>query len=142
MAKRGRRSSADLAVPRPDGLPTRLQPPPWLGPEEAEVFRSTVSSVDPRHLVLSDLPVVCTFAESFVIARRAARELRESGLVVQGRTSPWLLAREKAVRELTSLSLRLRLCPQSRQDPKTTHRRAQGPPPVVDIDSLLEGLDD
>jgi hypothetical protein len=92
------------------------------------VFRSIVSTTDARHFVPSDLPVLCAFVEAVVLARRAAHELRAGGLVVGGKTTPWLVAREKAVREITSLSLRLRLCPQARQDPKSAHRRAHGAP--------------
>jgi phage terminase small subunit len=126
-----RRSAVSLTTPRVpprvDGRPGRLAAPTWLAAAEAEVFRSIVAAVDPKHFTPSDMVLLTTYAESIVLARRAAQELR-AGLVVNGKTNPWLLAREKAVREMVALSARLRLSPQSRSggDPKTVARRAHG----------------
>lgn len=122
-----RKSAASLAIPRVAGGPARLTAPAWLGEEETVVFRDLVSSVDPRHFVRSDLPLLCTYAEAFALARRSAKELRV-GIVVNGKTNPWLVAREKSVRELVALSARLRLAPQARSggDSKTVGRRANG----------------
>jgi hypothetical protein len=49
------------------------------------------------------------------LAERAAEQLREAP-VVNGKPSPWLPVREKAVREMTALSMRLRLSPQARRE--------------------------
>jgi hypothetical protein len=43
--------------------------------------------------------------------------------VIEGKPSPWIYVQEKAIRTLTALSMRLRLSPQSRIDPKAVARR-------------------
>ena len=49
------------------------------------------------------------------MAERSAQQLREAP-VVDGKPSPWLPVREKSVREMTALSMRLRLSPQARKE--------------------------
>jgi hypothetical protein len=63
--------------------------------------------------------------------------MRAGGPIVDGKASPWLVVQEKAVRAMTALSMRLRLSPQSRLDPKTVARDktpAAGPRPWDDLD--------
>ncbi len=43
--------------------------------------------------------------------------------MIDGKASPWLMVQEKSVRALTALSMRLRLSPQSRIDPKAIGRQ-------------------
>ncbi len=66
-----------------------------------------------------------------VLNEQAARELQRGGAVVDGKPSPWIVVQEKCIRALVSLSMRLRLSPQSRLDPKTVapQQQFQGPPP-------------
>jgi chaperonin subunit len=45
------------------------------------------------------------------------------GAVIDGKPSPWITVQEKAVRAMVALSMRLRLSPQSRIDPKTLGRQ-------------------
>ena len=47
------------------------------------------------------------------------------GAVVDGKPSPWIVVQDKAVRAMVALSMRLRLSPQSRTDPKTLARQPQ-----------------
>ena len=49
------------------------------------------------------------------MAERSAQQLREAP-VVDRKPSPWLPVREKAAREMTALSMRLRLSPQARKE--------------------------
>jgi phage terminase small subunit len=123
-----RKSAAALATAvRVDGKSTRLQPPTGLGASETELFRSLVSANDPSHFRPSDLPLLARYVEACVLAERAAAEMRKTGPVIDGRASPWIVIQEKSVRAMTALSMRLRLSPQSRLDPKTAARR-QGQP--------------
>jgi hypothetical protein len=94
------------------------------------VFRQIVGSCDPRHFTEADVPLLCRFAEADVLAQRAATQLNKAP-VAGGKVNPWLTIQEKSVRAQTALALRLRICPQSRQDPKTTARRAGGPAPSI-----------
>ena len=68
------------------------------------------------------MPLLARYIESDVLAELAAAELRENGAVIDGRPSPWLTVQEKAVRAMVALSLRLRLAPSARLDPKTVGR--------------------
>lgn len=116
-----RKSDAALSVIAVDGKPSRLKPPPTLSEPEREAFTAIVSACDPRHFRPSDTPLLCRYAEAIVLGEQAARELRQ-GAVVDGRVSPWLVVQEKAVRAAVALSMRLRLSPQSRADPKSAAR--------------------
>lgn len=115
MAQRGRVPAAALSiVPRPDGQPERLKPPSNLTEAERAAFVSVVSACDRRHFVASDMPLVAAYARAIVADELAAKMLREQGQVVKGKANAWLVVKEKAHREMISLSLRLRLSPQGR----------------------------
>jgi hypothetical protein len=66
--------------------------------------------------------LLCRYVESDALAERAAKELRKNP-VVDGKASAWLAVQEKSVRALVSLSMRLRLSPQSRIDAKAIGRQ-------------------
>jgi phage terminase small subunit len=73
-----------------------------------------VLACDRRHFLPSDLPLVAAYARAIVADEDAAKMLREQGQVVKGKPNPWLVVKEKAHKEMISLSLRLRLSPQGR----------------------------
>lgn len=102
----------------------RLEPPPDLGKSETALFRDLVAACAPQHFRRSDLPLLARYCEAVILAETAARELREGGPVTNGRASPWLTVQEKAVRAVVALSMRLRLSPQSRLDPKSAARES------------------
>jgi phage terminase small subunit len=106
-------------------------PPPNLIAAEREAF-CEIAACDPRHFALSDLPLLASYAHAVVMEERAARALRESGDVVNGKASPWLTVWEKAHRAMVSLSLRLRLSPQGRA------RYAKSPPPDTKSTSFYD----
>ena len=122
MSQRGRKSAAALSVIPVDGKPDRLLPPVSLSDAERTVFVDLVAACDPTHFRPSDLPLLVRYCEAVVLAERAALELR-LGAVVDGKPSPWITIQEKAVRAIVALSMRLRLSPQSRIDPKTRGRQ-------------------
>jgi hypothetical protein len=86
------------------------------------VFVDLVAASDPEHFRSSDLPLLVRYVESIVLADRAASELRK-GAVVKGKTSPWLAIQRETIKAMVALSIRLRLSPQSRIDPKTLGRQ-------------------
>jgi hypothetical protein len=94
------------------------------------VFVDLVAASDPEHFRSSDVPLLVRYVESIVLADRAALELRK-GAVVKGKTSPWLAIQREAIKAMVALSMRLRLSPQSRIDPKTLGRQQlrAGPAP-------------
>jgi hypothetical protein len=84
--------------------------------------------------VPGDVPLIQGYAEAIVLARRASVALAAEGPVVAGRASPWLVVQEKAHRALAALSMRLRLSPQHRADPRSVGRKAdQAPRSVYEI---------
>jgi hypothetical protein len=72
------------------------------------------------------------FVEADLLAEKAAKELRKNP-VIDGKPSPWLAVQEKNVRALVSLSMRLRLSPQSRIDPQALGRRQPARPSAYDV---------
>lgn len=123
MGSRGRKSTAELSVIAVDGKPSRLEPPASLSEAERTIFTALVASCDPRHFQASDLPLLVRYCEACTLGDLAATELRRDGAVVKGKASPWIVIQEKSVRAMVALSMRLRLSPQSRTDPKTIGRQ-------------------
>ena len=121
-----RKSAAALSITPVNDEPPRLKAPSNLSEAEAAIFAAVVKACDPKHFRHSDLPLLCRFCELTALADHAAHELREHGAVIGGKPSPWIVVQEKCVRGLVALSMRLRLSPQSRLDPKTVGR--QRPP--------------
>jgi phage terminase small subunit len=129
MSQRGRKSAAALSVINVHDQQTIL-PPAFLSESERELFASIVGGCDPNHFRQTDLPLLSRYCEAAILAENAALELR-GGVVVDGKPSPWIVVQEKCVRAMVSLSMRLRLSPQSRLDPKTLGRQQlqSGPMP-------------
>jgi hypothetical protein len=72
------------------------------------------------------MSLLVRFVEADGLAERAAKELRKHP-VVDGKPSAWLAVQEKSVRALVSLSMRLRLSPQSRIDARGLGRKEPRP---------------
>ena len=121
-----RKSTAALTVIAVDGRASRLKPPPTLSEPERRVFVDIVSACNPGHFHACDLPLLARYCEAAALGDLAAIELRR-GAVIDGKPSPWIVVQEKAVRAMVSLSMRLRLSPQSRLDAKTVARRQTSP---------------
>jgi phage terminase small subunit len=96
-----------------------LRAPESLSETERAIFAAVVKACEAKHFRQSDLPLLCRFCELTALADQAASELRQHGAVINGRASPWIVVQEKCVRGLVALSMRLRLSPQSRIDPKS-----------------------
>ena len=138
MGQRGRRSASELGVVSVDGKPSRLTPPDHLGADERRRFVELVANCDAGHFRPTDAALLCRYVESDALGERAARELRDGGPVLHGKASPWIVIQEKAIRAQVSLSMRLRLSPQSRLDPKTVARSKASESSVYDIMAGLE----
>jgi phage terminase small subunit len=102
-----------------------------LSDQEREVFVNIIATNAPSHFRPSDLPLLSRFCEACVMAEQAAREIRQSGLVVAGRLSPYAAAHEKATKTMSMLALRLRLSPQARA-PHTKTQRGEAVPNVYE----------
>ncbi len=122
MKQRGRISAAAMSVIGVGGEQARPSPPACLSGPERELFAALVTGCDADHFRQTDLPLLSRYCEAAILAEQAALELR-NGAVVNGKPSPWIVVQEKCVRAMVSLSMRLRLSPQSRIDPKTLGRQ-------------------
>jgi len=127
-----RKSAAAQATPIGESRKS-LQPPVALSRAEALLFREIIAACDPVHFTQSDLPLLSRYVEAITLAEQAAEHLRDEGPVIQGRPSPWLTVSEKAIRAVVALSMRLRLSPQSRLDPKTAGRKPGGRPSAYEL---------
>jgi phage terminase small subunit len=126
MKQRGRISAAASSAIAVGDQSTRPSPPATLSEAECELFVAIVSGCDAGHFREPDLPLLSRYCEAAVLAEQAALELR-NGAIVDGKPSPWIVIQEKCVRAMVSLSMRLRLSPQSRTDPKTLGRQQPYP---------------
>ncbi len=122
MKQRGRISAEALSMIGVGGEQARPSPPAGLSKPEREMFATIVAGCDADHFRQTDLPLLSRYCEAAILAEQAALELR-NGAVVNGKPSPWIVVQEKCVRAMVSLSMRLRLSPQSRVDPKTLGRQ-------------------
>lgn len=108
MKQRGRKSAAELASPTaPDRKPPRLDPPSFLTNAAKALFSAIVASVDRKHFVKSDVPLLATFVQTTLVARQGTDNFAQF---------------ERAARLQASLAVRLRLTPSARISPKTVGR--------------------
>lgn len=120
-----RRSKASLTIASITPI-RRLEPPPELGPIDAEVFRSTVASVAPSHFQAEDVPLLASYARTVVLLRQASAELAREP-VVGTAPSPWLRVHSGLIRSLAILTTRLRLGPRARDHHPRTAKPASQP---------------
>ena len=117
MGVRGRKSAAELSVITPTGG-RLLRCRPEAPGEVRAVFAKIVADVGADHFRPSDADLVEQYAAAICLAREAYGQLRDEGPVKDGRVSAWQAVLEKTNRASVSLSMRLRLAPQSRLDRK------------------------
>src|SRR5436190_15858602 len=96
-----RRSSFDDIRPAANSNAT-MRPPPGTPPANRELFDTLVASVPDSHFKPSDAPLLATYCDAVLLARRAARDLQIHG------PSKWLAVFDKASRTVGSLAARLR----------------------------------
>jgi phage terminase small subunit len=117
-----RKSVAALSIKVPEPSFDGLKSPASLSKAEATIFNYLVKAAGPKHWRAEDAPLLARYVEAICLAEQAAEGLRKFGAVVDGKVSPWITIQEKAVRNIVALSMRLRLSPQARLDPKTLAR--------------------
>ena len=110
MKQRGRKSSAALSTPSVDGTPARLRPPPELPENVRKSFVELVSSTVPGHFQPSDRPLLVAYARAIALEQAAG-----AALAADPTDGKALLLWEKSGRQMTALSMRLRLSPQARR---------------------------
>jgi len=120
-----RKSVAAITTPQPsvDGSPARLQPRPDAPKKVRQIFAALVAAVPGAHFRPGDSDLIEQYAQAIALARDAYREIEKGGPVIDGKASPWVAVLEKAHRSAVALSMRLRLSPQQRADPKSVARQ-------------------
>src|SRR5262245_39825102 len=121
-----RKSAAAYAVEglRVDGRPNRLRPPTDWSPQATAVFSRLIEASAREHLRLGELAVLTRYCQAVVDGDLADEHLSRDGHVIDGKPSPWLAVQAAANKAIATFSVRLRLAPQSRSDPKTVARQA------------------
>jgi hypothetical protein len=118
MRQRGRKSAAAREI-EPHAIigASRLIAPSSLTKAEQKAFTELMACCDPAHFRESDVPLLISFVQATLAARKAARD--------PGKAARW----ERSIRLQMSLATKLRLSPQSRIDPETIGRQQmyQGP---------------
>ena len=124
--QRGRKSSAALnIVALPTNSTPRISPRPEAPTEVRALFAEIVASCDRTHWRPSDSYLVESYAQAILAERQAYQNIALEGAVTGARVSQWLAVAERATKQIVALSMRLRLSPQSRNDPKTVARRTR-----------------
>ncbi len=125
-----RKSVASLSVVPTEARPLpKPEPSKGLGKAERKVFRSVVDWVVEGHFVPGDTILLERYAVAIVMAREADAEIKTHGAVIgsmktgQPLVNPWISVRATQEKIIASLTVKLRLSPQSRRDP-LTHGRA------------------
>ena len=127
-----RKSRAELAVvPRLADHHRRIIAPPECSPEEAKLFREIVGAAPALHFTQSDAPLLRTYCQAILLGELAFASAQQSPSAV----GDW----EKVCRTIAMLSIKLRLSPHSRSDPKTIARGIAGQS-VREIGVSLESL--
>jgi hypothetical protein len=106
--------------------PPRLTPPPGLSAQERKLFVQLVAATSPNHFGAGDIPMLVAFVQASLLSHKLGRNSANVG--------DW----EKVTRTMSTLAVRLRLCPHSRIRAEAAHlqpkaawsrRAGQSPPP-------------
>jgi hypothetical protein len=127
-----RKSAAELAeVPHLADHYRRITAPDGMTPEETALFRKIVEDCHPLHFAQADAPLLRAYVQACVLGELA---------FVSAQQSPDALGDwERYVRVQAALSVKLRLNPHSRADPKTVMRTVAGHS-VREVGVSLESL--
>ena len=123
--QRGRKSTAAQSIALVvDVSKQRIRPRADDPADVQAVVAELIAAVDAEQFREADWPLLTSYAQAILMERKAYAQLAAEGVVTKdGRTSAWLTVAEKAGRQIVALSLRLRLAPQSRLDPRSVARR-------------------
>ena len=109
-----RRSAAELQIVPIERHYKRIETPPALSGVEQELFERIVKQCAPMHFTEADSPLLVSYVQSIVLADMAY----ETALASPDNLPAW----ERCVKTMATLSVKLRLNPHSRVDPKTLAR--------------------
>jgi phage terminase small subunit len=121
-----RKAAEALSVVRLDPRPKAPVPRREASAEVKALFNHVISNAAKGHFTETDDILLELYCLAVLEARNAYANLDAGGRVLNGRPSPWIAVLEKAQKAIVSYSVRLRLGPQSRVDPRSS--KLKGPP--------------
>jgi hypothetical protein len=115
----------------------RLTPPSDLTADERQVFCDLIANNRPDAFKSSDQPLLCAYVRAVLLERRSFQELAAGDDKALAR---W----NGATKAMVSLSMRLRLSPQSRQpnNPSRPGGRTERPLSYYELQALQEASED
>src|SRR5262245_281755 len=125
MGARGTRSTASLTVASLDVAARRLRQPEGLPPPCVALWDAIVASLPADRFHKSDAPLLALYCRAVYQAEQAFASLEQHRATNGSELNPWLKVGDIAVKQVATLSARLRLCPQSRLDMKKAGVRAR-----------------
>jgi hypothetical protein len=144
MAKTGR-SSYRTDDRLEFGLPNqRVKPPGTLSELEKRAFVALMAASPAGQFTSADMDLLVSWAETTVLARRAAKELELAGGPVQpdGRPNAWFAVHQQCIKTLSGLAIRLRLSPQGRNPTARASKKTVAELSYYDVVAIEEGLPD
>lgn len=133
MARRGRKSAAELSVIRgagplfPGGPHEKPDPPAELSDDEAKVWRNTVEAMRPGWFTAETLPLLQRYCVHVVLAQRIARAIDPADLENDiGRFDKLTSMHVRQTKAMLSCATKLRLTHQS-----TTNYKARKHDPTA-----------
>lgn len=122
--QRGRKSAASHAIAPAVAVFNRRIRPRAEDPASVQaVVAELIAAADADHFREVDWPILTSYGQAILLEREAYARLAMEGVVLSGKTNPWLVVAEKAGRQIIACSMRLRLAPQSRLEAKAAARK-------------------
>jgi Phage terminase, small subunit len=131
MARPGRKSRAALELVPPvsaiNPASVRITPRDETPESVAQIIHDLIANCAPDHFRKTDWPLLESYARAILLEQRAHAHLDDEGPVSQsGKANPWLAVMEKSGRQIIACSMRLRLSPQSRLEPRSAGKQVRG----------------
>jgi phage terminase small subunit len=101
----------------------RLKPPESMSEAARKVFLDLVVGSRADQFQVTDLPLLCRYAEAAALADRAEGEIARRPLV-KGKPNPWAAHLAAATKTVSMMAMRLRLSPQARAPNNPSRGRA------------------
>ena len=114
-----------------------LEPPPELreGTVERQIFVEIAASVPDGHFAPEDVGLLAEYARTATLARYASEELLANPIVA-GTVNLWLATHANAVRQMATLSTRLRIGPRSRSNNTRKAKPMASSPSYYDLNPI------
>jgi hypothetical protein len=129
-----RKSSASLALVRPDPIESLPRPSADAPGEIVRLFADIIAKVPRGHFKPADGILLEQYCQATVLAQTAYAELAKTGPVTaDGKVSPWVGILEKQHRSAAVLAGKLRLAPAARMSSRSVGRASGSRPSIYEL---------